>query len=92
MAVKYIGTNEEFAAAVAGTLFENKPAPEAVKTGKFRNADRYNRNRFPLTAALLDVHAAPYSTRLRKFHKRVMLRMLQALATLSLDHEDMEIV
>lgn len=88
MSVRYIGQNEAFAKQVQSVLCENTSLAEAVKTGKFRNADKANRTRFPLTAALLDRYCAPYSKRLTKFHYRVLLKVIHSGVELSTEDKD----
>lgn len=78
MPVKYVGTNVVFQKIVEEIeLDEGWFIREAVKTGRFRSKDGYNRDRYPLTAALLDVMSAPYSRKLHMWHHRKCLLALQ---------------
>ena len=76
MNVTYTGTNPVFIKLVAD--LHTDPIVEAVATGRFRSKDIANRDRFPITAALLDCTMAPYSKKLRTWHHRVLLRALKA--------------
>lgn len=91
MSVTYIGTDKAFEAAVGDVLTKNW-APDAASTGKFRNADAFNRNRYPLTASLLDRMAAPYSVKLRNFHYRVLLKYTRLGMPLDTSDKDGEYV
>lgn len=57
---------------------------------RFRSADVANRTKWKLTATLLDYLCAPYSLKLRNWHR---LRLLLALKTgkLQLDDEDLDL-
>jgi hypothetical protein len=75
MSVKYSGTNPRFQQIVDEV--EHWHISEAVKTGRFRSKDKHNRERYPLTAALLDVMVTPYSKKLHIWHHCQCLRALK---------------
>lgn len=75
MAVKYSGTNPRFVQLIRD--LNHNPIASAVATGRFRSQDKANRERYPLTAALLDVMVAPYSRKLHIWHHRQCLIALK---------------
>lgn len=93
MPVKYAGTNKHFLEIVKEVeLNEHWHISDAVKTGRFRSKDVNNRKRYPLTAALMDVMAAPYSRKLHTWHHCQCLRALKRgiqLDFIDIETEDM---
>jgi hypothetical protein len=77
MAIRYLGTNPVFLKLVHD-INHVHPIAEAVSTGRFRSHDKDNRNKYPVTAALLDCMASPYSRKLRIWHHRILLCALKA--------------
>lgn len=70
MAVIYKGTNPAFIQLVEEL---EHPIAAAVDSGRFRSHDTYNRKKYPLTAALLDLLCAPYSRKLHRWHHQQCL-------------------
>lgn len=87
MTITYIGTNPRFKAIV-----KELSIGKEVATGRFRSKDTKNREKYPLTAALMDVMAAPYSKKLHQFHHRQCLKALKRgieLDFIDIDTEDL---
>lgn len=72
MTVTYTGTNPRFKAIV-----KELSIGKFVATGRFRSKDAKNREKYPLTAALMDVMAAPYSKKLHMWHHKQCLKSLK---------------
>lgn len=78
MTIKYSGTNQQFRKIVEEIqLEEHWHIVQAAKSGRFRSKDKENRERYPLTAALLDVMVAPFSKKLHIWHHRQCMYALK---------------
>jgi hypothetical protein len=80
--MNYIGTNQEFANALDPVA--------ACSTGRFRSHDWYNRQKYALTAALLDRYCDNSSSlKLARFHHRLLLSTIRR--GIPLDLSDMSV-
>jgi len=76
MNVTYTGTNPVFTKLVAELQLH--PIVAAVSTGRFRSNDTANRNKYRITATLLDLINSPYSNKLKGWYRWALLKALHA--------------